>query len=219
MNLIASRNSMNKTDSTTRKPKAAKTGGSRENQMGDMTLIDKWEWTNKCSKANLVDVYRLHCGKFPLHLGQKSQLRNIFVSGSLQDIRDNFQTLMSYCAEDVSATWKLFRHLYPQYRYHNPHSVTFAGSILMGNSRLPADSLWKQYKQVCNEAADDMINCLEGKLKDVALIVAFNTSEESKKNIWLRQLDWSLVDLTLKKNKEALMVSLILIEINSGRLG
>ena len=73
------------------------------------SLFYNWKWAAKSGKANLVDAVRLHCGGFPLHMGQKTHLRNCFVSGTLPDIRENFQSLTQYCSNDVEATFKLLK--------------------------------------------------------------------------------------------------------------
>ena len=47
----------------------------------------------------LKDLYSFYCGQ-----KLTKEERNIFVEGTLEDVRDNFDMLMSYCAKDVHAT-------------------------------------------------------------------------------------------------------------------
>lgn len=93
---------------------------------------------------NLSDVYRLHCGGDAL----KKSDRDVFVKGNIQEIRELFQVLYSnlqnlrkkkskvnsniiyslkeltfYCSQDVVATAKVYKALWPQFkeRYEQGH--------------------------------------------------------------------------------------------------
>ncbi|ETE65094.1 DNA polymerase subunit gamma-1, partial [Ophiophagus hannah] len=71
--------------------------------------IGSWNWVNISSINNLADVHSLYVGGQPL----KKEARELFVKGSMNDIRNNFQELMNYCALDVQATYEIFHEQLP----------------------------------------------------------------------------------------------------------
>jgi DNA polymerase gamma 1 len=56
--------------------------------------------------------FQLYCKKGPL----AKEKRDIFVEGSMDEIRERFDSLMSYCASDVAATSDVFRAVFPLFR-------------------------------------------------------------------------------------------------------
>lgn len=78
------------------------------------------EWQNVSSFNGLNDVYKLYCGG----LGLDKEKRNIFVTGSLTDIKDDFQQLVTYCARDCQATYRILCVLLPEFQKRFPHPVT-----------------------------------------------------------------------------------------------
>lgn len=61
------------------------------------------------SMNNLADIYKLYCKGPEL----QKQKRETFVSGCMEDVRQDFQALMSYCSQDVIATHKILSVLLP----------------------------------------------------------------------------------------------------------
>uniref|UniRef100_A0A670K2M3 DNA mitochondrial polymerase exonuclease domain-containing protein n=1 Tax=Podarcis muralis TaxID=64176 RepID=A0A670K2M3_PODMU len=103
--------------------------------------IASWDWVNISSINNLVDVHALYVGGQPL----EKEARELFVKGSMNDIRNNFQDLMRYCALDVQATYEVFQEQLPLFLERCPHPVTFAGMLEMGVSYLPVNQNWERY--------------------------------------------------------------------------
>jgi DNA polymerase gamma 1 len=68
------------------------------------------------------------------------QKRDVFVVGSMDEIRNDFQSLMTYCSNDVRATFEVFQHVYPLFRSRCPHPVTLAGMLEMGSAYLPINT-------------------------------------------------------------------------------
>ncbi|VDO99324.1 unnamed protein product [Schistosoma curassoni] len=50
--------------------------------------IKDLDWLSETSLNSLPDIYRLYCKKEP---PQDKQLRSIFESGTIEDVRTNFQ--------------------------------------------------------------------------------------------------------------------------------
>lgn len=78
------------------------------------------EWQNVSSFNGLSDVHKLYCGG----LGLEKEKRNVFVTGSLAEIKDDFQQLVTYCARDSLATYQVLCVLFPEYIKRFPHPVT-----------------------------------------------------------------------------------------------
>ncbi|MEE6528439.1 hypothetical protein FKM82_030742, partial [Ascaphus truei] len=71
--------------------------------------ITSWDWVNISSINNLADVHALYVGGPPL----EKEARELFVKGTMSDIRMAFQGLMKYCALDVQATHEVFLEQFP----------------------------------------------------------------------------------------------------------
>lgn len=58
----------------------------------------------------------------------KKSKRDVFIEGDMNDVRAQFQDLMTYCAYDVLATHDVFLELWPMAQKRLPHPVTLAGT-------------------------------------------------------------------------------------------
>lgn len=86
---------------------------------------DILEWQNICSFNGLSDVHKLYCGG----LGLDKEKRDVFVTGTLSDITEDFQQLATYCARDCQATYEVLCVLIPEYQKRFPHPVTVSFSF------------------------------------------------------------------------------------------
>ncbi|KAK6166464.1 hypothetical protein SNE40_023149 [Patella caerulea] len=154
------------------------------------------DWKRVSTMNNLNDVYQLHCDGEPL---QKST-REIFVEGSMADVREKFQELMTYCAGDVEATHSVFQQLWPEFLERFPHPVTLAGMLEMGSAYLPINANWERYIQQSNAIYDEMQRELKNLLMNLANETClFLEDERYKEDPWLWDLDWSVTNYKLKK--------------------
>ncbi|KAG5883920.1 hypothetical protein JTB14_032143 [Gonioctena quinquepunctata] len=108
-------------------------------------------WKDCSSLNNLVDVYKLYCGK-----KLKKETRDFFVEGTLLDIKDNFQEVMKYCAGDVEATYFVLKELFPLFSERFPHPVTLAGMLELSTAYLPVNTNWTRYVQESEQAYEDL---------------------------------------------------------------
>ncbi|XP_070541785.1 DNA polymerase subunit gamma-1-like [Ptychodera flava] len=157
------------------------------------------DWINVSSPNNLGDVHSLYCGGKPLDKAE----REIFVTGSMQDIRENFQDLMSYCAKDVKATHDIFLKILPLFFERFPHPVTFAAMLEMGQAYLPVNENWERYLRDSQGTYED----LQKEMKQTLMQLANDAchllhNDRFKEDPWLWELDWSSVDLKFRKSKE-----------------
>lgn len=152
-------------------------------------------WEQVSSTNSLLEVAKLHCG-----ISLDKTLRNVFIDPSvgIADVRQEFSTLLDYCAEDVRVTKLVYNAVLPLFLQQCPHPASFAGIMIMSQPVLPVDHFWPRYLERSQRVYAERVNAVKTSL--VAL------AEEAKKltgvrdsqgrwawedDLWLRQLDWS----------------------------
>lgn len=147
---------------------------------------------------SLNEVYKLYCPSSGQGLNKST--RDIFVNGSLKDVRSDFQNLMTYCGNDVMATTQVFRNVFPLFRSRCPHPVTLSGMLTMSVTYLPVTPSWHQYIQQSDDVSDELEH-------ETELLIARQAKEacqllvtdQYKDDIWLWDLDWNVSKLKIKK--------------------
>ncbi|XP_055585606.1 DNA polymerase subunit gamma-1, mitochondrial isoform X2 [Uranotaenia lowii] len=160
--------------------------------------LEDLAWSSQSSLNNLADVFHLYCGD---HLDKEK--RNIFLDGSLSDISQDFQSLMTYCAGDVQATKRVLDKLLPLFFERFPHPATLAGMLEIGNAYLPVNSNWNRYIQESDLAYEDLdieAKHLLAQRADAACRLMHD--QEYRKDLWLWDQDWSVQELKMKAPKK-----------------
>lgn len=154
-------------------------------------------WLNKGAPNSLKIVARHHCG-----IVMDKSDRDYFSSTNPQDIIDNFQRLMDYCADDVDATFKVTAKLFPEFRKHIPHPVSFAALRHLGTLILPTTKKWDGYIETAytiyhenKKVVTDILN----KIVDLCLKIKPDEDGVSD-DAWLSQLNWEIKQPRVKKN-------------------
>ncbi|KAL2300776.1 hypothetical protein Nmel_013665 [Mimus melanotis] len=159
--------------------------------------ITSWDWVHVSSINNLADVHALYVGGEPL----EKEAREIFVKGTMADIRNDFQDLMTYCARDVQATHEVFQEQLPLFMERCPHPVTFAGMLEMGVSYLPVNGNWKKYlndaQGIYEELQKEMKKSLMNLANDACQLLH---EHRYKDDPWLWDLEWDIQEFKQKKN-------------------
>lgn len=153
-------------------------------------------WKTVSSLNNLSDVHKLYCGT-----EIEKDTRNIFLEGSLADVKKEFQNVMDYCARDVQATYGILQNMFPIFLERFPHPVTFAGMLELSTAYLPVNSNWERYIDDSEQAYEDLD--IEGRFTlarraDQACQLLHNNQYEE--NIWMWDQDWAVKDIKMKKN-------------------
>ncbi|KAK7121751.1 hypothetical protein R3I93_022740 [Phoxinus phoxinus] len=159
-------------------------------------MIGSWEWVDISSINNLADVHALYVGGERL----KKEPRDVFVKGSMSDVRTNFQELMRYCALDVLATHEVFTEQLPLFMERCPHPVTLAGMLEMGVCYLPVNQNWGRYLEDAQATYDE----LQREMKKSLMILADDAcklleDDRYKDDPWLWDLEWDVQDFKQKK--------------------
>ncbi|XP_075413957.1 DNA polymerase subunit gamma-1 isoform X2 [Tenrec ecaudatus] len=161
--------------------------------------ISSWDWLDISSINNLADVHSLYVGGPPL----EKEPRELFVKGTMKDVRESFQALMQYCAQDVWATYEVFQQQLPLFLERCPHPVTLAGMLEMGVSYLPVNQNWERYLVEAHSTYEELQREMKKSLMDLAndacqLLVG----ERYKEDPWLWDLEWDLQEFKQKKAKK-----------------
>lgn len=153
-------------------------------------------WKNCTSLNSLQDVYKLYCGKT-----LKKDTRDLFVSGTLKDIQNNFQEVMDYCSSDVEATYDVLKILFPLFLERFPHPATLAGMLELSTAYLPINSNWNSYISNSDDAYADLD--IEGRImlaKRAEQACQLLHDEKYKEDLWLWDQDWQVKELKFKKS-------------------
>ncbi|XP_026328086.1 DNA polymerase subunit gamma-1, mitochondrial [Hyposmocoma kahamanoa] len=144
---------------------------------------------------NSLKVHNLYCGK-----QIDKQARDIFFEGTMNDVHENFQSLMTYCAGDVIATHNVLKELLPLFLERFPHPVTLAGMLELGSAYLPVNSNWLQYIDSAETVFEDLKletrQLLSLKADEACRLME---NDAYKKDLWMWDQDWSTQSLKLKK--------------------
>lgn len=158
--------------------------------------IGEEEWSKLSSLNSLAKVHNLYCGK---EISKVS--RDLFVTGSLEEIKDNFQEAMTYCARDVIATYNIFEKLFPMFLERFPHPVTFAGMLELQTAYLPINKNWYRYLSESQHVFED----LDFEAKSLMSQCANDSCEllhndGYKTDLWLWDQNWTCKNIKLKKS-------------------
>lgn len=156
---------------------------------------DDLGWSEQTSLNNLADTYKLYCGD-----ELSKEPRNIFVDGNLQDVRENFQNLVNYCASDVEATFNILKVLYPLFEERFKHPATLAGMLEIGLAYLPINNNWERYKKDADSSYEDLNT--QSKLllaKRAEAVCQLMHDDAYKKDLWMWDQDWSVKPFKMKK--------------------
>ena len=156
----------------------------------------KEHWESMTSLNGLSDVHKLYCGR---ELDKNP--RNIFVEGSLEEVRKEFDNLIKYCASDVIATYQILTKLFPMFEERFPHPVTLAGMLELGSAYLPVNSNWQRYIEESESTFEDLNyeakNRLAKRADDACKLMH---DEKYKENLWMWDQDWSTQPIKIKAN-------------------
>ncbi|XP_060709269.1 DNA polymerase subunit gamma-1 isoform X2 [Hemiscyllium ocellatum] len=179
--------------------------------------VGAWDWVNISSINNLPDVHALYVGGKPL----EKEARELFIKGTMKDIRENFQELMRYCANDVKATYEVFCEELPLFLERCPHPVTLSGMLEMGQCYLPVNHNWKRYLDEAQGTYEELQREMKQSLMNLANDACqLLYDERYKDDPWLWDLEWGTQEFKQKKNtkkkkKELVSTSEI---ANSGKM-
>ncbi|KAJ2395720.1 DNA-directed DNA polymerase gamma mip1, partial [Coemansia sp. RSA 2603] len=143
---------------------------------------------------SLRDVAAHYCG-----ITLDKSTRDVFVSGSIAEVREGFAQAAGYCARDVSATAQVFGRVFEAFCDKCPHPVTFAGMLEMLDAYLPVDARWDAYISRCERMLDELTRQVCGRLRELA--EGALQCAQPMEDPWLRHLDWHVAQPRMTKGR------------------
>lgn len=157
------------------------------------------DWVAMTAMNSLKDLARLYCGE---ELSKED--RNVFVSGSLDDVRADAQAMFAYCARDVEVTHRVYGELASRW-FKAFGDITFAGMLEMTSAYLPVTPAWNEFIRTTDTLYHRRLGEIQkamGRLAMQALDDVTSGRVDSAQDPWLVQLDWTLPKGRLR-NKDA----------------
>ncbi|CAF0847266.1 unnamed protein product [Adineta ricciae] len=166
-----------------------------------MRSLQNLRWRLESSLNNLVAVHKLYCKpKKPL----SKAMQQVFIDGNMSDVRKNFHNLMTYCANDVQATFEVFQKLYPMFEERFPHPVTFSGMLEMSRMFLPINKNWSRFINEAERTYESINSDIQHVLMQIANEACQQITDEKYKNDpWLWDLDWNTQSVRFLKSTKA----------------
>ncbi|XBW38369.1 hypothetical protein QEN19_003956 [Hanseniaspora menglaensis] len=166
----------------------------------ESSFLETDPWLGYTSMNSLKD-----CAKHYCNIEVDKEIRDVFVvSESFKPIVEDIQNLITYCANDVNTTDKLFQTLYPQFQERLPHPVSFSALKPMGKAFLPMKKAkWENYIQSCESMYQDYMCQIQKKIDSIIedLLLKYDIDENFwMEDPWLSQLDWERIPYVLKKD-------------------
>ncbi|GMM37030.1 DNA-directed DNA polymerase gamma [Saccharomycopsis crataegensis] len=176
--------------------------------LGNEKLLEKYDsdyelsdnpWASLTSTNSLADVAKLHCG-----ITMSKVDRDYFKTEDKQEIIDNFQKLMNYCATDVATTQEVFKAVYPLFTKLCPHPVSFSSLRHINTVFLPTTyKTWENYIHSAESLYQNNKVQIEQDLAVLALklVEKFKQSpEEVLNDPWYSQLNWEIKPIKMTKS-------------------
>ncbi|SCU96353.1 LAMI_0F06260g1_1 [Lachancea mirantina] len=157
-------------------------------------------WLSVSTANSLKDVALLHC-----NINMDKDKRDAFSTLDKQNIVNDFNELVDYCATDVEVTSKVFDKIFPLFLQKCPHPVSFGALKFLSSSFLTTRaSEWFDYINRSETIYQESKNLVEDKLISIIeeIVKLKDDMGSVNRDPWLKQLDWTLKPLRLTKKGE-----------------
>ncbi|CAF2224718.1 unnamed protein product [Rotaria magnacalcarata] len=163
--------------------------------------VQNLKWKFESSLNNLVSVHKLYCKpKVPL----SKEMQQVFVTGNIDDIRKHFLKLMTYCANDVKATFEITQKVYPMFEARFPHPVTLSGMLEMSRMVLPINNNWTRFISEADRTFESINSDIQHVLMQIANEACHQAIDQKYKNDpWLWDLNWTTQSMRFLKSSKA----------------
>lgn len=154
-------------------------------------------WLKTSSLNSLAHVANLHCG-----IKLEKSIRDDFATLDPNTVREDFQKLTNYCANDVIATFEIFKKIYPDFKKIIPHPVNFSALRHINQSFLPTTRTWDNYIENTEGIYQNSANEINEKLYELCnetVKLKDDPSKSWESDPWLSQLDWTIQPVKLTK--------------------
>ncbi|KAI5840184.1 DNA polymerase family A-domain-containing protein [Morchella snyderi] len=155
-------------------------------------------WSGQSSLNSLKDVALFHCG-----IEMDKSIRDQFGTLDPGGVRKKLDDLLSYCAEDVVVTHKVYKEVLPAFLKVCPHPISFAALRHLSSCILPVNRGWESYITNAEATYHRLSDAVLQRLVDLAeeAVKLRKSPEIYNADPWLRQLDWSGQEVKQLKTK------------------
>lgn len=175
-----------------------------DNQLAELlsnrSMHDEEElWVERSSVNSLRDV-----AKFHLNVTIDKTDRDYFGELDRGEILAKLESLMDYCAADVSITHRIYQIIFPNFLDVCPHPVSFAALRHLASVILPVNKSWNKYIEKAEATYHRLSDAVQERLvalTDKALEVK-DQPDVWQNDPWMRQLDWSGQEIRMVKGKK-----------------
>ena len=156
-------------------------------------------WVGRSSINSLRDVAKFHCN-ITIDKSQRDQFGEL----SREGVRDQYETLLDYCAADVAITHRVYKKVFPGFLEVCPHPVSFGALRHLSSVILPVNQSWEAYLENSESTYIRLEKAVEGRLSELAqrALMVKDDSEKYTDDPWLSQLDWSGQTIRMVKGKK-----------------
>ncbi|KAH0602296.1 uncharacterized protein H6S33_009840 [Morchella sextelata] len=155
-------------------------------------------WAGQSSLNSLKDVALFHCG-----IEMDKSIRDQFGILDPEGVREQLDNLLTYCAEDVVVTHKVYKEVFPAFLEVCPHPISFAALRHLSSCILPVNRGWESYITNAEATYHRLSDAVLQRLVDLAeeAVKLRKSPEIYNADPWLRQLDWSGQEVKQLKTK------------------
>ncbi|WKX96444.1 hypothetical protein Q1695_012690 [Nippostrongylus brasiliensis] len=157
---------------------------------------ERWRdvWDDRVCRNSLLAVHQ-HLYRDEHRMTKESKrFQEFFVKEDIDTIRNNFQALVNYCADDNLACSQIFKKLWAEFQERFPHPASLFGMLNVGNAYLPINENWdlfyKNNDNICEQTkeagARALVNAARGVLEELTC-----ENDKPKHDAWLFDADWS----------------------------
>lgn len=155
-------------------------------------------WVERSSVNSLRDV-----AKFHLDVSIDKARRDDFGQLDRAGVLSKLDSLMDYCAADVSVTHRIYQIVFPNFLDVCPHPVSFAALRHLASVILPVDRTWDAYIANAEATYHKLSDAVQERLVGLAT-KALELKDDPEKwtsDPWMKQLDWSGQEVRMVKGK------------------
>ncbi|KYK61755.1 DNA polymerase family A [Drechmeria coniospora] len=167
--------------------------------LGNRSMQEEEElWVERSSVNSLRDV-----AKFHLNVSMDKAVRDDFAALDRASVLAKLDTLMDYCAADVSITHRVYQTVFPNFVDVCPHPVSFAALRHLASVILPVNESWDAYVANAEATYHTLSDAVQERLvglADKALAIK-DEPDRWQTDPWLKQLDWSGQEIRMVKGK------------------
>lgn len=122
-------------------------------------------WVDETATNGLDSVYEFYQNKV-LDKGVRDSIKT---HGLVWMQQQGAEDVLWYCIKDVLATYKVFRHVYPEWKQAQPSDVSKTAQILLGNTWLPLSTeRWYDYYNKAEAKYQETMEYISQSLRKVA---------------------------------------------------